>query len=53
MVRLILLLALIYNIGCNRNSPIVVCQEQCDGYLNTIIKYENTTNIYSCECDNK
>lgn len=33
-------------------KPLLVCQRKCKGYLNTTVKYGNTTNVYSCECDN-
>lgn len=53
MIKIILILSLLFTFGCNKNSPIEICQNQCKGYINTIIRYENPTNIYSCKCDNQ
>lgn len=34
-------------------DPLSYCKVKCSGHLNTILRYGNTTNIYSCGCDNK
>lgn len=35
------------------DDPLRYCQEKCARHLNTIIRIGNTTNLYSCECDDK
>lgn len=35
------------------SDPLNVCISKCKNHLNTVVRFGNTTNTYSCSCDDK